>query len=108
MAEWVEATEPIAYGVLGMMPAMYESLQVQELYCMLESREAEEKRQDEKRAYYLSWLVSTQCTKPVSAIDILAPLYPEERKKEALRQARQREEDEEYLRREFALNEAVE
>ena len=49
-----------------------------------------------------------QCTKAVSTIDILAPLYPEEREKEALRQAQRRKEDEEYLRKEFELDEAVE
>ena len=107
MAAWVEATEPVAYGILGMMPETYEALQVREFYCMLESREAQEKRQDQKRAYFLSCLMSVQCTKAVSTIDILAPLYPEEREKEALRQAQRRKEDEEYLRKEFELDEAV-
>ncbi len=108
MAAWVEATEPVAYGILGITPEVYESLQVQEFYMMLESREAEEKRQDWKRAYFVSCLVSVQCTKPVLAIDILAPLYHEEREKEAKRREEQRRADEEYLKREFGLNEAVE
>ena len=108
MAAWVEATEPVAYGILGITPEVYESLQVQEFYLILESREAEEKRQDWKRAYFVSCLVSVQCTKPVSAIDILASLYPEEREKEARRREEQRRADEEYLKREFGLNEAVE
>ena len=108
MAAWVEATEPVAYGILGITPEVYESLQVREFYLMLESREAEEKRQDWKRAYFVSCLVSVQCTKPVSAIDILAPLYPEEREKEAKRREEQCRADEEYLKREFGLSEAVE
>ena len=89
MAAWVEATEPVAYGILGITPEVYESLQVREFYLMLESREAEEKRQDWKRAYFVSCLVSVQCTKLVSAIDILAPLYLEEREKEAKRREEQ-------------------
>ena len=108
MAAWVDATEPIAYGILGLTPDAYEALQVREFYRMLESREAEEKRQDQKRAYFLSVLVSTQCAKAVSAVDILAPIYPEEREKEAQRQAQRRKEDEEHLRKEFELDEAVE
>ena len=108
MAAWVEATEPVAYGILGITPEVYESLQVREFYLMLESREAEEKRQDWKRAYFVSCIVSVQCTKPVSVIDILAPLYPEEREKEAKRREEQRRADEEYLKREFGLSEAVE
>ena len=103
MAAWVEATEPIAYGMLGLTP-----LQVREFYSILESRRAEEKRQDQKRAYFLSLLISVQCTKAVSPADVLVPLYPEEREKEALRQAQRRKEDEEHLRKEFELDEAVE
>lgn len=108
MAAWVEATEPIAYGMLRLTPEAYESLQVREFYLLLESREAEEKRQDWKRAYFVSCLVSVQCTKPVSTIDVLAPLYPEEREKEARRREEQRKADEDYLKREFGLHEAVE
>ena len=108
MAAWVEATESIAYGMLRLTPEVYESLQVREFYLLLESREAEEKRQDWKRAYFVSCLVSVQCTKPVSTIDILAPLYPEEREKEARRREEQRKADEDYLKREFGLHEAVE
>ena len=108
MAAWVEATEQIAYGMLGLTPVEYESLQVREFYSILESRRAEEKRQDQKHAYFLSLLISVQCTKAVSPADVLAPLYPEEREKEERRREEQRKADEEYLKREFYLNEAVE
>ena len=105
MAAWVEATEPVAYGVLCMTPESYESLQVREFYRMLESREAEEKRQDQKRAYFLSLLVSVQCTKTVSPTDILAPLYPELGDEARVQKAQARAEEEAYLREAFHLEE---
>lgn len=99
MAEWIECTEPIAYGVLNLTPTAYENLQAGEFQKMVDGYQMREKASDQKRAYFLSWLVSMQSTRPVSAAKILAPLYPDDEQQEH----DQRQADEEYLRQEFGL-----
>ena len=107
MAAWVEATEPLAYGLLGLAPEAYEALQVREFYRILESRRDEEKRRDQKRAYFLSLLLSVQCTKTVVPMDVLAPLYPEPEEAARAQKAEMRAEEEAYLRETFHLEKAA-
>lgn len=81
----------------------FSSLQVGEFYKMLEGRRTTEKYQDEKRAYFLSWMLSTQTENPVLPGEILAPIYPEYKEALEEQKAKQRKEDEDILRKEFGL-----
>ena len=101
----MEASETVAYGYLGLTPMEFSNLQVGEFYKILEGRQSAEKRLDEKRAYFLSWLVNVQLEHPVATEEILIPLYPEVKAQMEERKRKQREEDEAILRKEFGLDE---
>lgn len=100
----MEESETVAYGYLGLTPMEFSNLQVGEFYKILEGRRAAEKRLDEKRAYFLSWLVNVQLEHPVATEEILIPLYPEVKEQMEERKRKQREEDEAVLRKEFGLD----
>lgn len=78
-------------------------MQVGEFYKILNAYQMNERRRDEKIAYYLSWIVNTQIEGGVMPEEILMPLYPEIKDEVEERKRKQREEDEEYLRKEFGL-----
>lgn len=100
----MEESEKVAYGYLGLTPMEFSNLQVEEFYRILEGRRAAEKRSDEKRAYFLSWLVNVQLEHPIMTEEILVPLYPEVKEQMEERKRKQREEDEAILRKEFGLD----
>lgn len=66
---------------------------------MIDGYEAREKANDFKRAYFVSWLIAPHLKEPVSAQDILKPLY--DKPKTQAEQA----EDKATLMREFGLDE---
>lgn len=86
-----------------MKPDEFLDLQAQEFYQMLDGTREEEKRQDQKKAYFMTLLINTQLQHPISIGTILKPLYPEiEEETEKARQEK-RKNDEAYLKKEFGL-----
>lgn len=78
-------------------------MSVSEFNKILNACQMNERRNDEKIAYYLSWIVNTQIDGGVMPEEILMPLYPEIKDEVEERKRQQREEDEAYLRKEFGL-----
>lgn len=84
--------------MLCLLPKQFEALQPGEFYKLIEGYEAREKANDFKRAYFVAWLIAPHLKEPVSAQDILKPLY--DKPKTQAEQA----EDKATLMREFGLD----
>lgn len=74
MAEWIESTEQSAYAV-GIRPDEYGRLQPHELRKIFDAYKQKQKDRDYRTAYFLSWLVNLQVTKPIEYTKIADPLY---------------------------------
>lgn len=98
MADWIEHTELIAYGVLNLHPDAFAAMQPQEIMKMVDGYKDRLRREDERQAYFTAWQMNTMLKKPVSAQELLEPIYPDEIKKQ---RAARREDDERALRAEF-------
>lgn len=86
-----------------MKPDEFLDLQAREFYLLLDGYQDEEKRRDQKTAYFLSWLINTQVTRNISVGDILEPLYPGTRAEEEAANDYKRQTDEQVLKEEFGL-----
>lgn len=79
MEEWVEAAEPVAYGMLNLKPYEFEEMQIREFNAMVQGHLRRKRKQDEMQAYFTYWQLLPQLGSKTSITpaDILAPLYPD-------------------------------
>ena len=74
MEDWIDATEEQAYAV-GVSVEEYGRLQPHELRKIFDAHKQKQKDADYRTAYFLSWLVNLQVTKPIEYTKIADPLY---------------------------------
>ena len=105
MAEWVKATEPIAYSI-GLKPNEFEQVQPGEFWLLLEANVKRQQEQDYRTAYFLSYIIAPYLKngETLDIEDIVAPLWgkADERKKQKQIEMKQRKEkDRAILEAEF-------
>lgn len=79
MEEWVEAAEPVAYGMLNLKPYEFEEMQIREFNAMVQGRLRRKRERDETNAYFTYWQMKPHLgeNSSLTPADILAPLYPD-------------------------------
>lgn len=93
----MERAEKIAYGPLNLLPHEFEELQPHEFEKLLDGYRSRKRESELQQAYFTAWIVNVQLTKPISAQQILDPLWKAEENE------KQTEDDEDYMRKAFRM-----
>lgn len=77
--EWIQSTEPIAYGPLKLKPIEYEKLQVHEFNKMLEGYMLRQRSDDRRNSYFTACIMQCMAANTIQPDDIYHGLHPEDR-----------------------------
>lgn len=93
----MERAEEIAYGPLNLLPRDFEEMQPHEFEKLLDGYKKRKREREFEQAYFTTWVLNAQLTKPITAQQILEPLWKVEENE------KQTEDDEEYMRKTFRM-----